>query len=134
MCKKGSKLYSIVAMKCPRCHEGKMFNSPLVPQFKLYDMPEKCEVCGLKYESEPGFWWGAMYVGYAFSSGALLITALLCLTVFDLPLSTTWWVLGVTAIIGFTYNARLARTTYINFWVDYDPSKKLVKKESTSTS
>jgi len=30
-------------------------------------MPEYCPACGLKFEREPGFYFGAMYVGYAFS-------------------------------------------------------------------
>lgn len=130
MCQKGTKIYSIVAMKCPQCHETNMFRTPLLPKFKLYDMHETCEVCGLKYEMEPGFWWGSMYVGYAFSSGALLITALLCLTVFQLELSTTYMILLAMIPIGVPLNARLARSTYINFWVSYDPKYKKAKEEA----
>ena len=107
-------------MKCPRCHEGDLFRSPLFPKFQLYDMHEKCTHCNLRYESEPGFWWGAMYIGYAFSSGALLIVTGLCLLVFHIPLDIFWWILGVTAVLGFAYNARLARSAYINLWVSYD--------------
>lgn len=72
MFSKGDKIYSIVAMKCPRCHEGKLWKSPLY-KMKFYDMYDNCPVCGLKYEQEPGFWYGAMYMGYTFSSGALLV-------------------------------------------------------------
>ncbi len=35
-------------------------------------MEERCKVCGLKYESEIGFWWGAMYVAYALSCAIVL--------------------------------------------------------------
>lgn len=35
-------------------------------------MDETCKVCGLKYEVEPGFFWGAMYVSYALTVGIML--------------------------------------------------------------
>jgi len=35
-------------------------------------MEERCKVCGLKYEREIGFWWGAMYVAYALSCAIVL--------------------------------------------------------------
>lgn len=121
---KGSKLYSIVGMKCPRCHEGKLWRSPLY-KLKFYDMYENCPVCGLKYEQEPGFWYGAMYMGYTFSSGALLIVMLITLLVLKWEIS---WVIGtvlVTAVIGFTFNTRLSRSAWLNMMVSYNPNWKL---------
>ena len=120
MLNKGSKLYSIVQMKCPRCHEGNLFNSPLY-KGKLYDMPDRCPVCRQSFMLEPGFYWGAMYVAYAFSSGALIIVALLSLLVFHLTLTVTIIAMLITAVIGFIFNARLSRSTWINIFVRYDP-------------
>jgi len=37
------------------------------------DMNTHCDVCGLQYEIEPGFFWGAMYVSYAISCAILII-------------------------------------------------------------
>ena len=39
-------------------------------------MHEKCPVCGLKYEREPGYFLGAMYFSYLFSlplAGAIVL-------------------------------------------------------------
>lgn len=36
-------------------------------------MNEQCPVCGLHYEIEPGFFWGAMYVSYAITTGMMLV-------------------------------------------------------------
>ncbi len=105
MFSKGNKLYSIVRMKCPQCHEGKLWRSPLY-KMKFYDMYETCPVCGLKYEQEPGFWYGAMYMGYTFSSGALLIVAMLGLFVFKWELPQILMVISATAVIGFSLNTR----------------------------
>lgn len=115
-----SQLYSIVAMTCPRCREGKLFRTPLI-QMKIYDMYEHCPHCDLKYEQEPGFWWGAMYIGYALSSGALLITGLLCLAVFKIPLMQTYMIILGVFVIGFLYNARLSRSIWLHLYNKYDP-------------
>jgi uncharacterized protein (DUF983 family) len=116
-------LFSIVAMKCPRCRVGDQFRTPF-SKLKIYDMHEHCPHCGLKYEQEPGFWWGAMYIGYALSSGALLITGLLCLAVFRLPLWQTYLIILVVFLFGFLYNARLSRSIWLHLYNDYEPDRK----------
>lgn len=128
MFEKGSKIYSIVAMKCPRCHEGELWRSPLY-KLKFYDMYENCPVCGLKYEQEPGFWYGAMYMGYTFSSGALLIVMLIALLVYDLEMSQILAVILITALIGFTFNTRLSRSAWLNMMVSYNPNWKKQNEE-----
>jgi len=110
-------------MKCPRCRTGNQFRTPFA-KLRIYDMYENCPHCGLKYEQEPGFWWGAMYIGYALSSGALLITGVLCLAVFKLPLWQTYAVILGVFLIGFLYNARLSRSIWLHLYNDYDPAKK----------
>lgn len=128
MIKKGSKLYSILFQKCPRCHEGELwklrFWASLPDLIKgKYNMHERCSHCDLKYEQEPGFWWGAMYIGYALSSGALLITAFIARLIIGLTLNQTMLVVLLVALIGFLYNARISRVIYINFFVHYQAKK-----------
>ena len=120
-----SVLYAIVFCKCPRCHEGDLYSKGFLHGaldiFKgEYNMNERCPRCGQVYEIEIGFWWGAMYVAYALSSGALLIVGLLSMLVFKL---NEWQILAVilgTAMIGFTYNARIARSIWANVFIDFD--------------
>lgn len=128
MCNKGNKLYSIVGMKCPRCHEGKLWRTPLY-KGKFYDMYETCPVCGLKYEQEPGFWYGAMYMGYTFSSGALLIVMLITLLVLKWDIPQILTAVGITAVIGFTFNTRLSRSAWLNMIVAYNPDWKKQNEE-----
>jgi uncharacterized protein (DUF983 family) len=52
------RLWAILTFACPRCLEGKLFNG-------LLSMPDHCPVCGLRYEREPGYFSGAMYVSYS---------------------------------------------------------------------
>jgi uncharacterized protein (DUF983 family) len=51
------RLWAIVTFSCPRCLQGKLFTG-------LVTMPDNCPVCGLRFEREPGYFSGAMYVSY----------------------------------------------------------------------
>ena len=65
---------------CPRCRTGPIFRAPLWRGYLA--MHEKCPVCGLKYEREPGYFLGAMYFSYALSipPGLLLVLLIWRLT------------------------------------------------------
>ena len=43
---------------CPCCVKGRAFSG-------LFKMPERCAVCGLRFEPEPGYFAGALYISYA---------------------------------------------------------------------
>jgi hypothetical protein len=92
-------------------------------------MYENCPVCGLKYEQEPGFWYGAMYMGYTFSSGALLIVMLITLLVLKWEIPQVLTAVGITAVIGFTFNTRLSRSAWLNMIVSYNPNWKQENEE-----
>jgi hypothetical protein len=62
---KGTKLYSIATFKCPVCHEGDFFVSHPYDLMRAGDVHARCPVCATKFEREPGFFYGAMYVSYA---------------------------------------------------------------------
>lgn len=68
MFSKGNKLNSILTGKCPQCHKESMYQSKnLYNPAKIIKMNETCSHCGLKYEIEPSFFYGAMYVNYGVS-------------------------------------------------------------------
>ena len=71
--RKGSKFYSVSKNKCPKCHEASFWpNSPLRNLlFNRGKLNKKCSNCGLEFEIELGFWYGAMYISYAL--GVLLM-------------------------------------------------------------
>jgi uncharacterized protein (DUF983 family) len=76
--KKPNRFLSMLGMKCPNCHKGNMYtNKSIFPLGKLLDMPERCPVCGQKYEIELGFWYGTGYVSYALSVATIGILAIL---------------------------------------------------------
>lgn len=63
--KKGTKLYSILKLKCPRCHEGNLFTDPKLFVFShILEMPNHCSHCGQDFKIEPGFYTAALWISY----------------------------------------------------------------------
>jgi uncharacterized protein (DUF983 family) len=68
-----SKGLAILKAKCPQCQSGKMFKKSALKLNSFTEMFDTCSVCGLKYEVEPGFFWGAMYVSFGITTGMMLV-------------------------------------------------------------
>jgi uncharacterized protein (DUF983 family) len=60
-----SAIRGIVRQVCPRCRQGPMFRPFSVRRW--IDMYAVCPVCDLKFDREPGYFLGAMYVSYLLS-------------------------------------------------------------------
>jgi uncharacterized protein (DUF983 family) len=124
MIKKGNKLFSIFWFKCPRCHEGDLFENQNPYSFrKFFDMPTHCSSCNLKYEPEPGFFYGAMYVSYALSISLAGLTWFI-LTMLDLEFWVVIWTVIPVLLISIPYLFKISRAIWINFFVHY---KKEIK-------
>jgi uncharacterized protein (DUF983 family) len=62
-----------------------MFISPRY-QLKEFDkMHDTCEVCGLKYDIEPGYYTGAYYVSYAFTVAIFVVSGFSLYFLFNDP-------------------------------------------------
>ena len=72
-----SKLQGALKGLCPRCRQGKIFCKPFYSPRGFDDMYELCPHCGLRYEVEPGYFIGAMYISYAISGGFALVIGFL---------------------------------------------------------
>lgn len=82
-------------------------------------MPEHCVHCGLRYEQEPSFFSGAMYVSYALQV-ALFTTVYVALRVlFDPKMEVYMVVTILSAIVLLPVTLRLSRAIYINFFIGY---------------
>lgn len=67
-----SAITGIVCQLCPRCRAGKIFRKSLFLFPKMY---ERCPACDLKFEREPGYFLGAMYIGYGLAIVTIAILA-----------------------------------------------------------
>lgn len=60
------RIFSLLKGKCPRCEKGNIFSDKgNLFLFRAPVMHETCPHCGHKFEREPGYFLGAMYVSYA---------------------------------------------------------------------
>src|SRR5215467_4662373 len=73
----------IVRQLCPRCRLGKIFRKSV---WLFPGMYERCPVCGLKFDREPGYFLGAMYFGDGLGLGALAVLSALVWEVTRWPL------------------------------------------------
>lgn len=115
---KGTKLYSILHHRCPRCHNGKLFSAAAYSKH-FSKMPEQCSSCGLHYNPEPSFYTGAMYVSYALQV-ALFTTVYVALRVLFNPSTEVYIITTMAlAVLLLPVTLRLSRAIYINFFYSY---------------
>ena len=119
--KKGTKLYSVLNQKCPRCHEGDLFieKNPYKLS-KIFLMPKRCSVCGQVYELEPSFYYGSMYVNYGLTV-AIAVAVFLAMFVLGSGWELYEYLIGiiVALIVTTPLTFRLGRTIWINMFVKY---------------
>lgn len=89
-------------------------------------MPERCPVCGQKYEIETGFFFGTGYISYALSVAYLFTFFLLWYFIFGLSVldNSIFQCLGAGAFTILMIQPllqRLSRSIWIAIFVHYDP-------------
>ncbi len=125
MLKKGSKLNSILTGSCPRCQNESMYLDKNPLHFsKVLKMKESCSHCGLKYQIEPSFFYGAMYVSYALNVALSIAVFVISYLIIHWNLKTTFIAIIISNIVLFPYVLRWSRNIYINLFVSFDKKYK----------
>jgi len=122
MLKKGSKLNSILTGSCPKCQNESMYSdkNPL-HLTKVLKMNENCSHCGLKYQIEPSFFYGAMYVSYGLNVAVGIAAFIVSFVFLKTTIEKSFLAIIITLIVLFPFVLRLSRNIYINMFVSYDP-------------
>ena len=125
MLKKGSKVNSILTGSCPKCQNENMYlDSNPYHLVNVLKMHENCSHCGLKYQIEPSFFYGAMYVSYGVNV-ALGVAAFIIAHVFiKLNLKESFAAIIGSLIVFYPLVLRVSRNIYINMFVSYDSATK----------
>ncbi|WP_396174258.1 DUF983 domain-containing protein [Flavobacterium sp.] len=127
MLKKGSILYSILTGSCPKCHQESMYEDQNPYHIaNVYKMHENCSHCGLHYQIEPSFFYGAMYVSYGLTVGIGIAAFIISKVIIGLSLLQSFIAIIASLFALMPVTARLARNIYINIFVHFD--KDAVKK------
>ena len=102
----------IIQGKCPKCKEGQIFAySGNIFKVKAPVMHEKCPVCTYKFEKEPGYFLGSMYVSYALAVAELMVVFISLIYFVDIYLILMIMLL-VLLLLSFL-NFRYARIVWI---------------------
>lgn len=127
MLKKGTTLYSILTGSCPKCHQESMYEDQNPYHIaNVYKMHENCSHCGLHYQIEPSFFYGAMYVSYGLTVGIGIAAFIISKVIIGLSLLQSFIAIIASLFVLMPVTARLARNIYINIFVHFD--KDAVKK------
>jgi uncharacterized protein (DUF983 family) len=105
-------LWAIVHLRCPRCHHGKVFSG-------LVAMSRHCPVCDLRFEREPGYFLGAMYVSYAFASVVIGLSLVVLYQIF--PAWSDLAVYGGSLVILLPFVPFIFRYSRV-IWMTFDRS------------
>ncbi|MBX9806787.1 MAG: DUF983 domain-containing protein [Flavobacteriaceae bacterium] len=125
MLKKGSKLNSILTGSCPRCQNESMYLDKNPLHFsKILKMHEKCSHCDLKYQIEPSFFYGAMYVSYALNVALGVAAFVVSYLIFKSSLKIAFIAIIASNVVLFPYVLRWSRNIYINLFVSFDKKYK----------
>lgn len=108
----------IINNKCPKCGKGNVFQSknPFVNTSKTNT---SCSNCQEKFEKEPGFFYGAMYITYMFNV-ALFIIFVVAYSFWFEALISGWWLMAIYVLITLLitpFYIRLSRSIWIHIWL-----------------
>jgi uncharacterized protein (DUF983 family) len=97
-------LRTAAQLGCPVCGQRTLFRS-------MFSMNERCAVCGIVFEREPGYFIGAIYINYAVTT-VLSVTGFLLLDAYtEISLTTQlliWSAFGIAfPLLFFRYSKSL---------------------------
>lgn len=103
-------------LRCPRCGQTRLFKN-------WFQMHAACGHCQLKFEREPGYFLGSIYVNYGLT--ALLVTVLYFVLFFGevtSPRMALWIVAGFAVLFPVCF-FRYARSLWLGFDHFWDPTE-----------
>jgi len=111
------KAGQILTLKCPNCGKTSVFHKTKYPLLGIPQMKEVCENCGYRFDREPGFFLGAMYVSYGLAAIEGLIAFLLARQlIYGLSGINLAMVTIAAILLCAMWNYRLARVIWMNLY------------------
>lgn len=121
---KGNKLYSILKIKCPQCHEGAFLERRVYDFSAFTKVRRSCPKCQLNYHVEPSFYYGSMYVAYALGVILMIVMILLNLLLFEeFSFLRAFGSVVVSVIIFSPLLNALAKIIWANLFFSYKENK-----------
>lgn len=111
----------ILNNSCPQCNKGKVFDekSPFL-NIGFPKMHTTCSNCNYKYEKEPGYFFGAMYMNYGLTVAQSIATYIIAQQFFterfDLRIIP---IIAVVIIAMASFNIRFSRMLWLYMFKNY---------------
>lgn len=104
---------NVLQQKCPKCKNGDVFQSNgNILALKGPKMNEQCEHCQHKFEKEPGYFIGAMYMSYGLSI-VEVVAAFIIWKIIGLPIENFIYVAIIILAALIFFNFRMARMIWM---------------------
>jgi uncharacterized protein (DUF983 family) len=114
--KKPNLMLSIIQEKCPHCGQSHVFKKGT----KLFEIPvmyEKCTNCNYKFDREPGYFFGAMYVSYGIAVFFGILTFLIFNVIFpSFPVEFSLVAIATVILLIAKKNYKLSRIIFIHLF------------------
>ena len=102
--------------KCPHCGDGNVFGKKN-GSFKIPTMNERCSECDYRFEREPGYFIGAMYLSYGLAVSQGIVAFVLCSILLP-EMAIEWVIVTVTMpmLLMAKKNFKWSRILYIHLF------------------
>lgn len=125
MFQKGSKLYSIINYKCPRCQQGDFFKHKFTYHLKkVIQQKRTCSHCNLQYKLKPSFFLEAMYLSYGVFIALIVLTFAISSLFFQFNVSLSILTSIIVLLVLLPIFLRLSRIIWINLFIHYNSKLK----------
>lgn len=114
-------LVNIFKNRCPNCHKGKVFaDRSFFFSLGFPKMNTHCSHCHTKFEKEPGYFFGAMFVNYGLTVGEAIITYLIAVQFFEKAFDhRILFIIAIVILALASFNIRLSRMIWIYAFRNY---------------
>lgn len=119
-------IQSIWKMKCPKCRQSDLFVEPFDLKTPV-KMHVKCSICGQRFEPEPGYYFGAMFISYVWTGWMCIFIVGFCMLVLDWSIGSSFALLIGVAALSYFWVLRISRSMFIHLDVKFDKKYKLEK-------
>jgi len=128
---KKSKGVALLQGKCPQCREGSLFTHKAYNLKHFMKTHKHCEVCNVRFEREPRFFDGAMYISYALSVGLFLVSAFIIYKLYH-PVSENVYLIAIISEVFLLYPLmfRYSRIVYLYVFGGLKFKSELERKEN----
>jgi hypothetical protein len=103
------------------------FKYPVSRISHFAEMNHQCPVCNASFEREPGFYYGAMFITYAFNAALVIVFGLGMYYLFTVSEIVSLVLIALLSVILTPFSFRFSRLIWL-YWfggLHYDPDRKL---------